>query len=376
MKKGKALLVFILITLSCTIIAQQSDKSLSLPKEVKVGKEHSKNRNEIKIPDIDGYKVLKCDFHMHTIFSDGIVWPSLRVLEAWEEGLDAISITDHIEGQPVRTGVTRGNHNYSYEAAEEEAKRRDIILIRGGEITRAMPPGHLNAIFLTDVNELDQKDYMTALEEANKQGAFIFWNHPGWGVDEIKWYDVHETLYQKGLLHGIEVFNEFEWYPQALLWAKEKGLTLIGNTDVHDTVERLYDFKTTRFRPMTLVLSKNRTAESIKEALFAKRTILYFYDMLMGDENLLKRLFEESVVFEKPHYKKENRNFITVRNLSSISFKLKKTNEDNSGAPEVINIPGGETILIALSNNVNTNISYTIENTIIGVDEKLTINIF
>ena len=49
-------------------------------------------RKEIHIPDIMGYKTLKCDFHMHTIFSDGVVWPEVRVQEAWEEGLDAIRI--------------------------------------------------------------------------------------------------------------------------------------------------------------------------------------------------------------------------------------------------------------------------------------------
>ena len=26
---------------------------------------------------------------MHTVFSDGVVWPSVRVEEAWREGLDA-----------------------------------------------------------------------------------------------------------------------------------------------------------------------------------------------------------------------------------------------------------------------------------------------
>ena len=60
----------------------------------------SQNRTEINIPDIPGYLTLKCDFHMHTVFSDGDVWPTVRVQEAWLEGLDAISITDHIEYLP------------------------------------------------------------------------------------------------------------------------------------------------------------------------------------------------------------------------------------------------------------------------------------
>ena len=60
-----------------------------------------------EIPDIPGYYTMKCDFHMHTVFSDGKVWPDIRVNEAIAEGLDAISITDHVEHH--RKGV-EDNH--------------------------------------------------------------------------------------------------------------------------------------------------------------------------------------------------------------------------------------------------------------------------
>lgn len=60
----------------------------------------AQRRNEIQVPDLDGYTTLKCDFHMHTVFSDGLVWPTVRVDEAYREGLDAISLTEHIEYRP------------------------------------------------------------------------------------------------------------------------------------------------------------------------------------------------------------------------------------------------------------------------------------
>ncbi len=62
----------------------------------------SAQKKIINIPDIPGYITLKCDFHMHTVFSDGIVWPTYRVNEAWEDGLDVIAISDHLEYQPKR----------------------------------------------------------------------------------------------------------------------------------------------------------------------------------------------------------------------------------------------------------------------------------
>ena len=52
------------------------------------------SRDPLPVPDIPGYRTLKCDFHMHTVYSDGDVWPTLRVQEAWKDGLDAIAITE------------------------------------------------------------------------------------------------------------------------------------------------------------------------------------------------------------------------------------------------------------------------------------------
>ena len=53
--------------------------------------------NKIVVPDIEGYKTLKGDFHIHTVFSDATVWPTTRVQEALWEGLDVIAISEHID---------------------------------------------------------------------------------------------------------------------------------------------------------------------------------------------------------------------------------------------------------------------------------------
>lgn len=82
-------------------------------------------REIINIPDVNGYKVLKCDFHMHTVFSDGLVWPSIRAQEAWEEGLDAMALTEHIEYHPHKDYVEI-NHNRSHELIEETSKKTTL----------------------------------------------------------------------------------------------------------------------------------------------------------------------------------------------------------------------------------------------------------
>jgi hypothetical protein len=359
------------------VVSQVHAQENRLPKEIVVGKERVKTRREIRLPEIDGYRLLKCDFHIHTIFSDGAVWPTLRINEAWEEGLDAISITEHIEGQPARQGVEKGNHNYSFDIARREALLRNILLIRGAEITRSMPPGHLNALFLKDINPLDQKDYMKTFEEAHKQGAFIFWNHPGWGVKEIKWYPLHDTLYQKGWLNGIEVYNELEWYPQALNWANEKNLTLMANSDVHDVIERLYDFRTMPFRPMTLVLSKERTEEGIREALFAGRTIAYFYNTLMGKEEWLEKFFHASIEIQPPHYTTQSHLFLQIRNKSDVPFFLRKMDTNDKKYPAKIEIPAGQSILVTLpADPEKKSLAYEVENMIVTPERKLQVRLF
>ena len=83
---------------------------------------------DLDIPDLDNYQTLKCDFHIHTVFSDGLVWPTVRVDEAYAEGLDAIALTEHIEYRPHKQDI-QADHNRSYELIKQYAKDKDVILI-------------------------------------------------------------------------------------------------------------------------------------------------------------------------------------------------------------------------------------------------------
>ena len=151
-------------------------------------------RRGVRLPDIPGYQTLKCDLHIHTVFSDGAVWPDVRSEEAWREGLDAIAITDHIEYQPHAEDLPT-SHDRAFEIAKPHGDRLAVTVIRGSEVTRDMPPGHLNAVFLSSSVPLDTVEWRDALEAAHDQGAFIFWNHPGWTGQQpdgvARWYPEH-----------------------------------------------------------------------------------------------------------------------------------------------------------------------------------------
>ncbi len=296
-------------------------------------------RHEIALPDIPGYITLKCDFHIHTVFSDGVVWPTVRVDEAWEDGLDAIAITDHIEGNPKKLP---GQKHQSYEIALPLAKAKNLILVKAGEISRGMPPGHLNALFVTDVNALNLPNYMDAIGEAVRQGGFIQWNHPGWRKqqpDSTQWMAEHEAIYKKGWMHGIEVFNEYEWYPEALQWALDKDLSIMGNSDIHDVFNKKYNRDLFPVRPVTLVFAKERTEESLKEAMFARRTATLFFNKLIGPKEFIEPLVKLSIQVSKPFLHQDGFIYFEVKNNSDIEFSLLKVEKDDSGLPAKIILP-------------------------------------
>jgi len=307
-------------------------------------------RTEFKTPDIPNVQVMKCDFHTHTVFSDGQVWPSFRVEEAWKNGLDAIALTDHLEYAPHKDDLVH-DLNRAYEIGEYTAQAYDIIVIRGAEITRDMPPGHLNAIFLKDANALKTDTWREAVKAAVDQGAYVFWNHPGWKKqqpDEIaRWYDEHTEMLEKGWMHGIEVVNYKFYYPNVHEWCKEKNLAMIGNSDIHSTVHN--DFEQDGHRPLTLVFTKERSKESIKQALHAGHSVAYFRDDLIGPEKWLNALLEHSLVrkFEWLSPDKE-RGRLMIKNTSDFVFNLKFENADKIGVPEEYTIPGSTTVLIAI----------------------------
>jgi len=329
-------------------------------------------RQEIRIPDIRGYRTLKCDFHMHTVFSDGNVWPTVRVDEAWHEGLDAISITDHIEYQPHKQDVPT-NHNRPYEIALPLAKERGILLIKGAEITRDTPPGHFNAIFLDDVNPLDTKDLLDAMAAADKQGAFIWWNHPDWKPQFKGWFDIHTTLYEKKYMRGIEVVNGSSYYPDVQRWALEKNLTFMGNSDIHapSLLERSTPEK---HRPMTLVFAREKSIPAVKEALEAGRTAVWFENKIIGSRTHLEALFEAMVRITDIERDGKVVRF-ALRNVSDLALELQRV--DGPGPKELV-LPG-EAVMRVKVNAGNAEkpveMSYVVKNFVIAPDEGLPVGL-
>jgi len=281
----------------------------------------------IRFPDIAGYKTLKCDLHQHTVFSDGSVWPDIRVMEALMDSLDVISLTEHLEYQPHKDDIPHPNRNRSFELAKKEAKDHQLLIVHGSEITRRMPPGHCNAIFIKDANLLLVKDSLEVFQKAKEQGAFVFWNHPHWisqrrdGVATLT--DFHRSLIAQKLLHGIEIVNEHTYSDEAFQIALDHNLTLMGTSDIHGLIDWEFGIPKGGHRPITLVLAKERNEEAIREALFNKKTVVYFKDMLIGRPAELMPIIEASIQIRQINYiGKSDVLRVQIENRSSMPFML------------------------------------------------------
>lgn len=282
---------------------------------------------KLRFPDIPGYKTLKCDFHQHTVFSDGSVWPDIRVAEALMDGLDAISLTEHLEYQPHKDDIPHPDRNRSYDIAIKEAGSHDLIIVKGSEITRKMPPGHNNAIFLSDPNKLLVSDSVQVFREAKKQSAFTFWNHPNWTAQRkdgmATLTDMHRLLIREKLLDGIEVVNDQTFSVEALQIALDNNLTIMGNSDIHKLIDWDFNVPEGGHRPVTLVFAKERTAESIKDALMNRRTVAVFKNLLIGRNEFLIPLIENSLKVTAAKYiSKYNVLGVEIENLSGTEIIL------------------------------------------------------
>ncbi len=297
-------------------------------------------------PDIPGYKTLKTDLHMHTVFSDGSVWPTIRVQEALRENLDAISLTEHLEYQPHKKDIPHPDRNRAYELALEEAKEHDLLIVAGSEITWSEPVGHSNAVFISDANKILKEKPEDAFSEAKKQGAFIFWNHPAWYQQSPKGNpvlsDFQKERIKNGELHGIEVINTGDYAKESLALALEQNLTIMGTSDVHGLIDWDYTEKGNQ-RPITLVFAQEKSLASIEEALFAGRTVAVYNSLLVGKAEFLNPLLQASIKVNSAAYAEESQVLaVEIENISSSDLLFENAMSYNFySKPPIFMINGG-----------------------------------
>ena len=298
-------------------------------------------RKVFTLPVVNGYNIYLADLHTHSAYSDGSVLPKFRIAEAWQDGLDIIAITEHIEYRPAEkafyeylkkyTAVEYNKEkginipmvdlNTAVNVAATEGENYDILVIPGSEITRnGTTVGHFNALFTTDNNLIYDEDPVQAIRNAKAQGALVMHNHPGWRKTSLDFTDTEKIAYEEGLIDGVEVMNGFEFYPGIIDRVQERGLFIAANSDIHGATA--VDYRLTGSdRPMTLILARDKSMESIREALESNRTIALGYGELCGEEGLLAELFKASITFDELNVTEKNK-VLQLTNKTSIPYLI------------------------------------------------------
>ena len=298
-------------------------------------------RKVFTLPVVNGYNIYLADLHTHSAYSDGSVLPKFRIAEAWQDGLDIIAITEHIEYRPAEkafyeylkkyTAVEYNKEkginipmvdlNTAVNVAATEGENYDILVIPGSEITRnGTTVGHFNALFTTDNNLIYDEDPVQAIRNAKAQGALVMHNHPGWRKTILDFTDTEKIAYEEGLIDGVEVMNGSEFYPGIIDRVQERGLFIAANSDIHGATAVEYRL-TGSDRPMTLILARDKSMESIREALESNRTIALGYGELCGEEGLLAELFKASITFDELNVTEKNK-VLQLTNKTSIPYLI------------------------------------------------------
>ena len=371
----------IVIVLALTMAAVAANAQVYYPDSnnpdmTRYTERHEPCRKEIMIPStLNGYNVYKADLHTHSIFSDGLVHPKWRVYEAWQDGLDVMAVTEHIENRAYENmfheylkeytdkeyqkgpaGLKNVDINFSIREAKKEAVKYGITIIPGSEITRSgSEVGHFNALFTTDNNLIYDEDPVQSIRNAKSQGALVMHNHPGWRRKDIKMTPTEKTAYGEGLIDGVEVMNGGMFFPGIIDRVREYNQFIAANTDVHKTTASDYRL-TGADRPMTLILAKDKSLESLREALLQRRTIAFGFNTLCGSEELLRDFFHACVKVTRI-----NETSVLVTNMTSITFKLQQ------GKGRILNFDPFTSMVATVKMGSDT-VSYRVVNMWTGVD--------
>ena len=96
-----------------------------------------------------------------------------------------------------------------------------------------------------------------------------------------------------------------------------------------DAIGADYDFSKGEHRTMTFVFVKERSPEGIREALDNRRTAVYYRELVIGREEILRPFFEKCVDIKEVKRTEKEVTF-SVMNATDLVLKLKKTAHDPS----------------------------------------------
>jgi hypothetical protein len=101
----------------------------------------------------------------------------------------------------------------------------------------------------------------------------------------------------------------------------------MGGSDIHDLIDWHYHVPEGGHRPVTLVFATEKNEESLKEALQKGRTVVWFDNTLIGKQEFLVPLIQQSLLVKKTEVMesysgKSNVVGVTLENKSEVDYIL------------------------------------------------------
>jgi len=228
-------------------------------------------------PEMADLRPLRCDFHIHTSYSDGTHSPAEMVVRGRELGLDALAITDH------------NCYQASLEAIEFVHKSgMGITCFPGEEVTSSTwhvlsiganaPIGYRDIGANGPVRFIDDQASYSELQKTlgmiRQCGGKSFLAHPYWtsGRRMNQPAEEYEHLLSEGGVDGIELLGEVLWEENLRSLARyseldsKAKLPILGNSDTHSPQHTFGSY-------WTLVFARSNSQEDIMTAILDHRSV-------------------------------------------------------------------------------------------------------
>lgn len=214
-------------------------------------------------PDLYERNVKKCDFHIHTNFSDGTESPERTAANYRKKGFDIISITDHNIYNASAEVAKKLDfmHNFKLTPGEEvhNGYARQLHIVNVGS------KYSVNDIFLDEPERVkaevealkgevevpggvDEREYLYRVwtyREIKKSGGYAIYPHPFWTWKEHYHVetDMSEAVMKNGLCDAFELLGGCSVKENnlqiALYYSLQKDglkMPIVGSSDSHTTM--------------------------------------------------------------------------------------------------------------------------------------------
>ena len=162
-------------------------------------------------------------------------------------------------------------------------------------------------------------------------------------------------------------------------------LTILGTSDIHGLINWEWNLENGGHRPLTFILSKNNSLESVKKALFERKTLVWFNNLIIGEKQnlipiVLKNLELTYLGYGKkgPYYVDKDVSLVLrveLKNYSALPFKLEYLGDYTfMSMSNLIEIPPYESLILRIKTIEKKNkikLSFKVLNAIIGPKKNL-----